>query len=102
MFEISVLAIVSEYSVELSYSGDYTLTRTDTPLRRTPPSMPTDPLRRDPPQCRQCMEPLTLERRHTSPERLGPQVSAEYWVCPRCDAIFVCSPAENRWRQIVT
>lgn len=52
-----------------------------------------------PPVCRLCRQVLTLERRHTSPTRLGPPQETEHWICPFCDTRYTYTPADKRWRQ---
>ena len=54
-----------------------------------------------PHRCPQCREQaLVLQRRHTSPARLGEALVTEFYECDCCDAGYQYSPAENRWKPL--
>lgn len=48
--------------------------------------------------CPRCGNKLLLSRKHTSPPRLGPLVTTEYYRCDACDSGFQFTPSTGRWK----
>lgn len=48
--------------------------------------------------CAHCHQDLRLVHRHTSPARLGAQLTTEFYQCRACDAGFAFTPATGKWK----
>ena len=49
-------------------------------------------------ECRRCKNRLQLVRRHTSPPRLGPPATIEFYRCDACDFEYALNPSTGQWR----
>jgi uncharacterized protein with PIN domain len=49
-------------------------------------------------RCRACKTRLFLIRRHTSPPRLGPSLTTEFYRCDACESGYAFTPSTGKWK----